>query len=211
MAFQRAQLPAAAGLPQPHRLVLGPAGQLPPVRRPRHAPDPSLMAFQRAQLAAAPGLPQPHRLCHRSPRPACRPSGDHATLRTQSDVPFQRAQRPAASRLPQPHRLVTGARGQVRPSGDHATLWTAACVAFQRAQLAAAAGLPQPHRLVIGARGQRAARPATTPRSRPDSSGPPACAAPRPLPASHSRTVLSPEPEASVRPSGDHATLRTES
>jgi hypothetical protein len=74
MAFQGAQHPATTGLPQAHRLVIRARGQLPPIGRPRHAQDRSLLAFQEVFYCSGSDIPDPH-------TSICRTCGDALSIR----------------------------------------------------------------------------------------------------------------------------------
>ena len=121
-------------------------------------------------------------------------------------VPFQRAEQLAAGRLPQLHRVVTAPAGQRLARGVKRHAINRGPVPFEGAEQLAAGRLPQLHRVVLAPAGQRLARGvkrhainrALCP-SRVRSS--------LPLAGSHSFTVLSSLPLASVWPVGSNATL----
>ena len=95
-----------------------------------------------------------------------------------------------------------------RPSGEKATVSTSSGVSFERAEQLAAWRLPQLHRVVITPAGQHPAL--RIKRDAPDHVRcPSSVRSSLPLRASHSFTVLSPLPLASVRPCGSNATLLT--
>ena len=97
----------------------------------------------------------------------------------------------------------------VRPSGANATLVTHVSVAHESSDLSAARRVPQPRRLVRGA-GQDRAAVGREGHARHHAPWPSKRRISRPLAASHSRAVLSPEPVRIVRPSGANATLVTD-
>ena len=203
--LQGAQLAAAGGIPQPHRVVIGRRWpRVAAVRRPRHTPDrlrappavrssrPRAASHSRTVLSSEPLA---------SAAPVRRPR--HALDRRRSAPPAVAA--PGRCRHPTAAPCCHGRRWPAcRPSGDHATLRTRLRVPPGMWRLRPLAASHS--RTVLSSEPlASSARPATTPHSGPVVMSLQGGARGR-WPRSHSRTVLSSDPLATLRPSGDHAT-----
>ena len=193
------------GIPQLHRVVsTREASVRPPARTP--PPDTSRHARRGGAAPCGSARPTASPSC-RHPQASVRPSGANATLRPSPHgrgawaVPCGSA-RPTASRS-----CPNSLEASVRPSGANATTQTAFAWPSRVAQSWRSA-VPQLHRLVADPRGQRppvgANATLVTPFGMAVEGGAAACGL-----QSHSFTVLSHWPEASVRPSGANATHQT--
>ena len=198
-----------AGLPQPHRPVLAAAGQQPPVRRQRHAPDPPVWPCRVASEPPAAGLPQPH-------RPVLAAAGQQPPVGRERHAPDR-----AGVALQGRQGLPAAASPTAAPSRPHCR-WPAAA---RRAESATPQTTPVWPRRVASelpaaapptAAPSRPQLPLATSRPSPESATPQTppvwpcrVASGRPLPASHSRTVPSSLPLATSRPSAESATPQT--
>ena len=171
---------AAAARPRPH----GRAGPAAPRRSPRPTPAP---CCPRTRSRSA-------RRRARTPPHSTRPSWPR---RTRSSAPL------AASHT---RTVLSSDPLTIRaPSGENAAAVTAPLMAAQDQQLRAARRVPHPHRVVPGPADdpravRRERRPSTTAPSWPRRTSSSA-----PLAASHTRTVLSPDPLTMRAPSGENA------
>ena len=176
-------------------LSLRPRNHAPAIPAPCHAQDRGSVALKHGLATAAGDVPHPHRIVMRSRRQRGRPSPLNDTLQTASVWPSQRGHATAAGHVPHPHRLVIEPRRAPATIAAPRHAQDRVGVALQRGLAAAAGHVPHPYRIVTRARSQPAAVARSTPRCKPRRGGP-SVASHRPLATSHTRIVLSLEPEA---------------
>ena len=210
VALQRGLAPTAGRVPQPHRLVTRARHQAD-----RHRRSTTRYRPRRCGPTAWPRTgrwpcPTTAPSCHhdaRRPRRAAVATPRHAH-RPRSVWPCKVASHRPLADVPQPHRIVTRARRQAdrrRRSTTRSRPRRCGPAAWPRT---GRWRVPQPHRLVTRARRHPAAIAA--PRHAPDRVGVARQGGLAPAAgASHNRTVLSLDPDATRPPSPLHDTLKT--
>ena len=206
--FEGAQGLAGRQIPQPQRVVIGAGEGAAAVGQHRHRVDRIGVPFEGAQGLAGREIPQPQRVVIGAGEGAAA-VGQHRHRADRSGVPFEGAQGLAGRQIPQPQRVVIGAGEGAAAVGQHRHRVDRSGVPFEGAQGLAGRQIPQPQRVVIGA-GEGAAAVGQHRHRVTQAVCPSKVRRVSPVARSHSRSVLSEEPERARLPSASTATALTE-